>query len=70
MNSIVRMASVIAVMLVVGYGSSMIGTARLKKQGLEAAEARKKALPASRKHAVIAAFLYMVFMVSLAGLFM
>jgi uncharacterized membrane protein YidH (DUF202 family) len=70
MNSVLRIVSVIAVMLVVGYGSSIIGTARLKKQGVEAATARKQAGQAAKKHSVIAAFLYMVFMVSLVSLFL
>ncbi len=70
MNSVVRMTSVILVMLVVWFISWQIGAARRRKQGVEASAATTQARQAARKHSVIAAFLYMVAMVSVAGLFL
>lgn len=46
------------------------GTARLRQQGVEEAEAVSRVRKAARKFSLIAAFLYMVAMVSVAGLFM
>ena len=67
---VVRLISVVLVMLIVGFGWFKIGFARLKKKGLEEAQARSKAEMQAKKSSVIAAFLYMVAMVSIAGLFM
>ena len=57
-------------MLVVGFGWFRIGSARLKRKGVEEAAARSQAIQAARKYSLIAALLYMVSMVSIAGLFM
>ncbi len=70
LNSLLRMISVIVVLLVVGVGWSKIGTARLKKKGIEESKARSEASVQAKKYSIIAAFLYMVAMVSVAGLFM
>jgi len=69
-NSIIRMVSVIAVMLIVGFISFPLGLSRLKKQGVEESAARKQAKLQAKKHSVVAGFLYMVFMVSLVSLFL
>jgi hypothetical protein len=66
-NSIIRMLSVIAVMLVVGFGWFPIGLSRLKKKGIDEPAARKQAKLAATKYSVIAAFLYMVAMLSVLG---
>ena len=58
-----------AVMLIVGYGWMPIGLARLKKKGVEESAARTQVKQEAKKYSIIAAFLYMVAMVSVAGLF-
>ncbi len=70
MNSLIRGASVIILMIIVGFVWSKIGAARLRKRGVEEAAAKKQAGQEARKYSLIAAFLYMVAMVSVAGLFM
>ncbi len=70
MSSILRLISVLVVMLVVGLGWFRIGSSRLKKRGVAEAEARSQAEKEAKKFSLIAAFLYMVAMVSVAGLFM
>ncbi len=70
MNSLIRGTSVIVVMVIVGFAWSKIGAARLQKQGVEAAAAKTQAGQTARKASLIAAFLYMVAMVSVAGFFM
>jgi amino acid transporter len=69
-SSIIRLISVVAVMLIVGYIWFPIGLSRLKKKGVEESAARKQAKLEARKYSIIAAFLYMVAMVSVAGLFL
>lgn len=69
-SSIIRLLSVVAVMVVVGFGWFQIGSSRLRKKGIEEAAARKQASQEAKKYSVIAAFLYMVSMVSVAGLFL
>ena len=68
-SSIIRLLSVVAVMLVVGFGWFQFGFSRLKQKGVEEAAAKKQATQEAKKYSVIAAFLYMVAMVSVAGLF-
>ncbi len=68
-SSLVRSLFVIGVMLVVGFGWYPIGLARLKKNGVAEPAAKKQAKLAAKKYSIIAAFLYMVAMVSVAGLF-
>lgn len=70
MNSLIRATSVIVLMVIVGFGWSRIGAARLRRRGVEEAAAAKQAGQEARKYSLIAAFLYMVAMVSVAGLFM
>ena len=70
MSSILRLISVLVVMLVVGLGWFGIGSWRLKRKGVEQAEASSQASKEAKKYSLIAAFLYMVAMVSVAGLFM
>ncbi|TVR06148.1 MAG: hypothetical protein EA403_01155 [Spirochaetaceae bacterium] len=70
MNSLIRGTSVIVIMLIVGLGWSKIGAARLRKRGVAEAEAKSQASAQAKKFSIIAAFLYMVSMVSIAGLFM
>ena len=69
-SSVIRFISVLAVMLVVGLGWFRIGTSRLKRAGTEESRARSQAAIQAKKYSVIAAFLYMVAMVSIAGLFL
>lgn len=69
-SSIIRFISVLVVMLVVGFGWYAIDSSRLRKKGVEESEAKAQAKLQARKSSVIAAFLYMVAMVSIAGLFM
>lgn len=69
-SSIIRLLSVVAVMLVVGYGWFPISFSRLKKKGVDEPAAKKQAKLAASKYSVVAAFLYMVAMVSVAGLFL
>ena len=70
MNSLIRGTSVIVVMVIVAFAWSNIGTVRLRKRGMEEAAARTQAGQEARKYSLIAAFLYMVAMVSVAGLFL
>ncbi|TVQ97826.1 MAG: hypothetical protein EA403_14690 [Spirochaetaceae bacterium] len=70
MNSLIRGTSVIVVMVIVWFAWSKIGAARLQKQGVEAAAAKTQVSQTARKASLIAAFLYMVAMVSVAGFFM
>ena len=70
MNSLIRAISVIAVMVIVGFAWSRIGTARLRKRGMEEAAIKAEVSREARKYSLIAAFIYMVAMVSIAGLFM
>ena len=71
-SSLIRLASVLVVMLVFGYAWYGLALALLKRAGLEqsAAKAKAKAAGQARHCSLIAAFLYMVAMVSVAGLFM
>ncbi len=69
-SSIIRAISVIAVMLVVGFGWFPIALSRLKKKGVEEAAARSQAKLQAKKFSMMAAFLYMVFMLSLVRLFL
>ncbi len=69
-SSIVRMVSVIVVMLVVGFGWYKITASRLKRRGVEESQAITQAKSQARTASVVAAFLYMVAMVSIAGLFL
>ncbi len=69
-DSIIRLTSVVAVILIVALGWSRIGAARLKKKGVEESKAKSEAKKSATKYSLIAAFLYMVAMVSVAGLFM
>ncbi len=69
-NTIIRILSVLLVMGVVGFVSFPLMVSRLKKKGVEEAAARKQAMLRAKTHSVVAAFLYMVFMVSLVSLFL
>lgn len=66
----IRLASVLTVMLVFGFGWYWMALAMLKRMGLEQSAARSKAAGQARQCSIIAAFLYMVAMVSVAGQFM
>ncbi|MFP4430988.1 MAG: hypothetical protein ACLFPV_07045 [Spirochaetaceae bacterium] len=68
-SSLVRFLTLLAVMLVVGFGRYAIAAARLRKRGEEDAKAKSQAKQSAKKYSLIAAFLYMVAMVSVAGLF-
>ncbi|MFW6252595.1 MAG: hypothetical protein ACOC4F_01580 [bacterium] len=68
-SSFVRFLFVLSVMVIVGFGWYPIGLSRLKKKGVDEAAAKKQAKLAAKKYAIIAAFIYMVAMVSVAGLF-
>ncbi len=57
-------------MIAVGLGWFQVRFSRLKKHGVEEAEARSKASVQAKTSALIVTFLYMVAMVSVAGLFM
>ena len=69
-SSIVRMVSVIVVMLVIGFGWYKVSVSRLKRKGVEESQANIQAKSQARTASVVAAFLYMVAMVSVAGLFL
>lgn len=69
-SSLVRFLSLVLVMIIVGYARYGIGYARLKKQGSVEPAAKKQLSLTSKKYSLVAAFLYMVAMVSVAGLFM
>ena len=69
-SSIIRGITVIVVMLIVGFGWFPIGLSRLKKKGVEEAAARSQAKLEAKKFSMIAAFLYMLFMISLVRLFL
>ena len=69
-NTIVRIISLAVVMVVVGLARFWVGTARLRKQGEVADADEKKESISARKWSLVAGFFYMVFMVSLAGLFL
>ncbi len=70
LNSVLRLISVLMVMLVVGLIGFRISSSRLKKKGIEPEKAVPQAKLQAKKYSLIAAFLYMVAMVSVAGLFM
>lgn len=57
-------------MLVVGFGWFPISLSRLKKKGVEEAAARSQAKLEAKKFSMLAAFAYMVFMLSLVRLFL
>ena len=69
-NSILRAVSVIAMMLLAGFTWLPVRLAWLQKKGMEKDSAQKQAGLEARKASVVAAFLYMVFMVSLVRLFL
>jgi len=69
-NSIIRAASVIIVMLVFGFGWYAIALSRLKGAGVEAAAAKIKASTQAKYVALLAAFLYLLSMISIARLFL
>lgn len=69
-SSILRFISVLLVMAVVGFGWYPIGLSRLRKKGLEESKAKSQAQLEARKYSVVGAFLYMVAMVSVVGLFL
>ena len=69
-DSILRLVSVLLVMLVVGLGWFRISLSRLKRTGAQESQTRPKAAQQAKKLSLIVAFLYMVAMVSVAGLFM
>jgi hypothetical protein len=69
-SSLIRFISLMLVMAVVGFGWYVIDLSRFQKKGIEKAEAVSQAAKRAKKSALIAAFLYMVSMVSVAGLFM
>jgi hypothetical protein len=68
-SSLVRFFSLMVVMLVVGFGRYGIASAGLRKRGEEDGKAKMQAKQSAKKYSLIAAFLYMVAMVSVAGLF-
>lgn len=67
-SSMIRLMSVLLVMLVAGFSWYWIALARLKRAGSEDAAAKSKAAKQAGFCSQIAAFLYMVAMVSVAGL--
>ena len=69
-DSLLRIASVLVVILVVGLVWYRISLSRLTRAGIEESKVRPKAAQQAKKYSVVAAFLYMVAMVSVAGLFM
>lgn len=69
-SSLFRFLSLLLVMLVVGFIRYGIGSARLRKDGTEDQSAKSKIAQSAKKYSLVAAFLYMVAMVSVAGLFM
>lgn len=68
-NSVIRIVSVLVVMAVVGFGWYIPASQRLKKTGSDDKKARSQVELQAKKYSLIAAFLYMVAMVSVAGLF-
>ncbi len=69
-SPIIRFLSVLVVMLVCGLAWYGIALAQFKRAGMEASAARAKAAEQAKRSSLVAVFLYLVFMVSLAGLFM
>jgi ABC-type uncharacterized transport system YnjBCD permease subunit len=69
-DSVLRIVSVLVVILVVGLVWFRVSLSRLRRNGTEESDARPKAAQQAKRSALIAAFLYMVGMVSVAGLFM
>ncbi len=69
-NSILRGTSVLVVMLVAGLVWYGIDLTRLKRAGVEEAKAKAKAGERARVCSLIAGFLYMLSMVSIASLFL
>jgi hypothetical protein len=65
----IRILSVVAVIVTIGYPWFWIKRAWLRKQGLEEADARSRSSLSARKASLITAFIYMVGMVSVARLF-
>ena len=65
----IRFLSVVAVIIAVGYPWFWIKRARLRKQGVEEAQARSQASLDARKVSLITGFIYMVSMVSVVRLF-
>lgn len=68
-SSIWRLISVIVVILVIMYAWYPIALSRMLKKGIEEKKAKEQAKIQARKYSLIGVFLYMVFMVSLVGLF-
>ena len=68
-SSVIRFISLIIVMLAAGLSWYVIDLSRLKKKGMDKSEAVSKAGKGAKISALVAAFLYMVSMVSVAGLF-
>ena len=69
-SSLIRFLSVLVVMLAVGFGWFPIGLSRLKGKGVEEVAARNQAKLEAKKYSMMAAFVYMVFMLSLVRLFL
>lgn len=67
-NSLIRFLSLLLVMVVVGFAGYGIRYSRLRKRGVEDPAAKSQAKQSAKKYSLIAAFLYMVAMVSVAGL--
>ncbi len=68
-SSILRILSVLLVMLVVGFVRYGLGIGKLRKSESPDEKAKAKLVLSAKKTAVIAAFFYMVAMVSVVGLF-
>lgn len=68
-SPIIRFISVLVVMLVFGLGWYGIALAHLKRAGIEESAAESKAAEQAKRSSLVAVFLYMVFMLSIAGLF-
>lgn len=68
-SPVIRSLSVLAVMLLFGTGWYGIALAKLKRAGMAAPAARSKAAAQARHVSLVAAFLYLVFMVSVARFF-
>ncbi len=56
-------------MLIVGFVRYALGSLKLKKESGEDKAARKQLVQSAKKSSLIGGFLYMVAMVSVAGLF-
>jgi hypothetical protein len=56
-------------MILVGFAGYGIRYSQLRKRGVEEPAAKPQAKQSAKKYSLIAAFLYMVAMVSVAGLF-